>query len=147
MTFEIKPDGEVEFVCKQCEKTATARALKSLPKKWVVTGVLRVAVDPEVDRAEDMAAKQREMDERMHEAGTLIGAHFCSVKCAKEMLLSDKVKAQVERAGVTLAIYGKCELIIDGANARELGVPRADGGEGHRKGEIPPLTFDGGSPI
>lgn len=158
MSFEIDGDGKVTFTCKGCNKEKTTRSLKGLPKGWLVTGVLRIADDPEMAEveyhpAEDWEKHQHRLQEaqtqlnaRLDKLGSMIGAHFCSKKCYKTILLSEENKTKIEKLGVTLAVYGKCEVVIDGAAG--AATKMSEPGEGEvRKGDIPPFEVGGGPGI
>lgn len=142
MTFTVGTDGEAEFKCHGCGKKSTTRNLKTLPKGWLLTGILKIATDEEWAGAEGMEEAQVQYDAKMRKAGSLIGAHFCSMKCAKKKLLSEESKDKIQKAGISLAVFGQVTLLVDGAKALEP----TEGGDdddddpadGWKKGEIPP---------
>ena len=143
MSYRVMEKGRVEYTCRACAKTKTTKSLKELPAKWVVTGVLGTRGDPEVGADETQEEAQRRQNERLHELGALFGAHFCSMKEGQKYLRQESVVEQVLKAGVTLALWGQCEVVIDGARMGD--VPPEDG---YRKGELPPpAEYKGGSPI
>jgi len=140
MTFRVGEDGDATFTCQACAKKKMTRNLKTIPKGWLLTGVLKVAVDEEWEGAEGMEEAQAHYDAKMRKAGSLIGAHFCSMKCAKKKLLSDEAKKKILRAGISLAVFGKVELLVDGAQMLQPteGDDEDDHGESWKKGEVPP---------
>lgn len=170
MSYTIGEDGQVTFQCHGCDTTKQSKALAALPKGWCVTGVL-VSCHHEEFRDEGDTVPT---DEKLREVNEQLAAHFCSIKCAKKKLLQPKVREYVEKMGVTLVLYGKCETIVDGTTPKEEGrlarkkkyvhpenrpdenvsnddeePPRGDGGPGLGKPKSPPpyRMGDGGSPI
>jgi hypothetical protein len=144
MSYRVMEKGRVEYTCRSCGKTKTTKGLKELPTKWVVTGVLGTRPDPEIGPDESQEDAQRRQNERLHELGALFGAHFCSMKEGQKYLRHESVVEQVLKAGVTLALWGQCEVVIDGARMGDM-PPE----EGYRKGELPPPAEmkEGGSPF
>ena len=144
MSYEIRADGRVVYACRKCGKEKETKTLKDLPKGWVVTGILGTRQDPEMGADESQEDAQRRQNERLHELGALFGAHFCSMKEGQKYLRQESVVEQVLKAGVTLALWGQCEVVIDGARMGE-GTPE----DGYRKGELPPPAEfkEGSSPI
>ena len=135
MSFEVQDDGSVQYKCRGCDAKATTRNLKSLPKGWCLTGVIAIAHDPELETPED---GQRQLNE----AGELIGAHFHTTKCGKKFLAQKLVKEQVLAAKITLALWSKVEIIIDGANVK--GSNELE--DGTYRGSPPPLDVDKDNP-
>jgi hypothetical protein len=143
MSYEVMANGRVEYTCRKCGKTKETKSLKELPKGWVVTGILAVKGDPEVGADETQEEAQQKQNERMHELGAYFGAHFCSMKEGERFLRDESVIEKVLKAGVTLALWGQCNVVIDGAR---MGQPPPE--DGYRKGELPPpAELKGGSPI
>lgn len=144
MSYEVKEAGEVEYTCKACETKAKTRSLKALPKGWCVTGILAIKPNPECETEAELERDRATSAERLRELGGMLGAHFCSAKEGKEWLKQKSVIEQVITAGVTLALWGKCDVVIDGAG---LGMQTSSAG--HEKGGAPPpATFnEGSSPI
>lgn len=134
MSFEIEADGEVKYHCRGCDAKATMRSLKSLPKGWCLTGVLAIAQDPELESEE-------QGQQKLKEAGALIGAHFHSSKCGKKFLAQTEVKDQILAAGITLALWSKVEIVIDGAKMKE---PTEMSEDGTYRGTPPPFETDVG---
>lgn len=135
MSFEVLGDGSVTYHCRGCDAKATTRTLKSLPKNWCLTGVLAIAQDPELESAEDGQQK-------LNEAGELIGAHFHTTKCGKKFLLQEKVKEQILAAGITLALWKNVEIILDGAKTKGS----TEQEDGTYAGSPPPLEMEGDAP-
>ena len=150
MSYEVQANGNVEYTCRGCGKKKETKTLKELPKGWVVTGVLAVKSDPEVGMDETMEEAQKKQNERLHELGALFGAHFCSMKEGEKYLRKESVVEQVLAVRVTLALWGQCQVMIDGAR---MGESRGDDGgspeEGYPKGKLPPPAEykEGQSPI
>lgn len=115
MSYMVKEDGKVEFSCHGCSKTKTTNSLASLPKNWCITGIL-VSQHHEEFRDEGDTTPT---DQKLREVNEQLAAHFCSIKCAKKKLHAPQVKEYVQKMGVTLVLYGKCETIVDGTTAKE----------------------------
>jgi len=147
MSFTIIGKGKVQFQCRGCKKKAETSGLLRLPKGWYVTGVLQIAVDPEQKTPEEI---QAESQQKLADVGANIGAHFHSRQCATEFFDNDALRAMLKDTGVTLAIYGQCEIIVDGAGmadqANQEGISAGEA-EGKPPGSPPPFTLgDGGCP-
>lgn len=137
MSYEIDGDGRVTFTCNGCGKTTTSRNVKSLPRGWYVVGVLQSAHDPEcADTAEP---------EDIRAVGEVVGSHFHTLRCGKKAMTSSKVKEMVARSGVALALYGKCDLVIDGTMAGVA--PGRTIEDDNRPKEHPPYKLDGGPSV
>lgn len=115
MSYLVKEDGKVEFSCHGCTKTKLTDSLASLPKNWCITGIL-VSQHHEEFRDEGDSTPT---DQKLRECNEQLAAHFCSIKCAKKKLHAPKVREYVQRMGITLVLYGKCETIVDGTSAKE----------------------------
>ncbi len=137
MSYVIDEDGKVTFTCNGCGKTTTSRNVKSLPRSWCVVGVLQSAHDPEcADTAEP---------EDIRAVGEVVGSHFHTLRCGKKAMTSSKVKEMVARSGVALALYGKCELVVDGTSAGVA--PGRTIKDDNRPKEHPPYKLDGGPSV
>lgn len=144
MSYMIGADGEVKYTCKGCGKAKTTRTLKSLPRGWCVTGILAIKPDPEFEAERDPERLGVLAQERIASVGGMVGAHFCSFKEGLDYLSRKEVVDEVMAAGVTLALWGKCQIVVDGA-----GIDRPVPEGSYRKGELPPPAEvkEGGSPF
>lgn len=149
MAYSVDEKGKVTYKCHGCQATATADALTRLPKGWVITGVLQVKPDPESEPEPDGEKEdggrgedpQAAIGRRLAEAGEAVGAHFHSAKCARKTLMRPQLREKIERLGITLAIWGWMEVIVDGAG---MGEPPP---EGTVRGSPPPYELkDGATP-
>ena len=137
MSYVIDGDGKVTFTCNGCRKATTSRNVKSLPRGWYVVGVLQSAHDPE-------CAENAKPDD-LRAVGEVVGSHFHSLRCGKKAMTSSKVKEMIARSGVALALYGKCDLVIDGTQA---GIAPGRTIEDDKRPKMPPPhKMEGGSPI
>ena len=146
MSFTIIGKGKVQFQCRGCRKNAETSGLHRLPKGWYVTGVLQIAVDPEQKTKEEI---QAESQQKLADVGANIGAHFHSKQCATEFFDNEKLRQQLMDTGVTVALYGQCEILVDGAGMEQQanveGISPGEA-EGHH-GSPPPFRLgDGGCP-
>jgi hypothetical protein len=141
MSFTILEGGKVEFQCRGCPKKAVTKGLHRIPNGWYVTGVLQVSVDPEAKSQEDI---EREGAQRISAVGPVIGAHFHTKKCATTFFKGEKIREQVENARVTLALYGECEIVVDGAQlAGSVGTRVGEYPDGEQRGSPPPFQVGG----
>lgn len=151
MSYSVDEKGRVTYKCHGCQETATTESLLKLPKGWVVTGVLQVKPDPEAEDApirdgdslvgRDPDDVDADIGRRLAAAGEAVGAHFHSAKCARKNILEPKLKARIVELGITLAIWGQVEVLVDGAG---MGEPPP---EGTVRGSPPPYELkDGGAP-
>jgi len=106
MSYLIDPDGRVTFTCNVCCKKVSTYSHRSIPKGWCVTGLIHDIPDPETG--------EEELDLKAREVSVLIGAHFCSVECGKAYLGKKRAKEMIRKAGVALALYSGCEIVLDG---------------------------------
>lgn len=132
MSYSVDGDGKVIFQCqgKDCGKTKESRSLKTLPKKWCITGILLNEADPE--SGEERAQAD---NDRILEANRNLSGHFCSFKCAKNTFSDEHVIAMVRKLRVAVVVYGECKMVIDAESWGD------DGGGGD---DEKPITPKGG---
>jgi len=141
MSYTVDGDGQIRYACKTCQREQTTRSLKSLPKGWFISGILKTAFDPEVQSQDEAASKQTDLTSRLMEAGEMVGMHFCRIQCARQFFKDAKVRDKIIEMKVSVGVYGKCELMVDGARAGE---PEEDPEEGTTRGSPPPFQMGEG---
>lgn len=107
MSYRMDDDGGIEFTCQCCGTTRRTRQHKAVPPGWYISGVLRMT-------HEDLDGAAPELGPELDaELVASVNGHWCSKKCAEEVLLSPEIRAKMEEAGLCVVLYGKAEMVID----------------------------------
>lgn len=160
MGYAMLDDGQCQFNCRACAKTKVERSKKALPKGWFISGILGNVVDPEFgDDENDTPA------DTLKTAASTLADYFCSLKCGRKYLSSERIVAKVNKLGVRLVLWGQCELVVDGTplpeedqklnealfgdeepkGKRKKKTEDDDDDDEPRPGSPPPYTHDGGA--
>jgi hypothetical protein len=152
MSYTVLSDG-VEFLCRGCGRTAKTKSVSRLPKGWCVTGILAYKNEewteeeaPSEDVPAELLERRKEMQEKregqkMLKLGSRFACHFHSVQCGRRFLSRPEVIAEIKKCGVTLAMWGMCDIVIDGAGMTEK---PDEGGEEPPPGSPPPYEYKEG---